>query len=196
METVEDFHRLYYESPIVPTFLGVRTLKCPLDLWIYQEILWKRRPRLILEMGTAHGGTTLYLATLLDLIGTGRIITVDAREREPRPQHPRITYIKGRSTEVADQLPVEDGTMVILDAGHKRDNVLAELKAYAPRVSSGQYLIVEDTNLNGHPVRPDFGPGPMEAVEKFLREHPEFTPDRSREKLLLTYNPNGYLLKA
>jgi cephalosporin hydroxylase len=74
--------------------------------------------------------------------------------------------------------------------------VLAELELYGSRVSSGQYLIVEDTNLNGHPVRADFGPGPMEAVQEFLEGHPEFTPDRSREKFLLTYNPSGYLLRA
>ena len=86
--------------------------------------------------------------------------------------------------------------MVILDSGHKRDHVLEELRCYSPRVSSGQYLIVEDTNLNGNPVRPDFGPGPMEAVEEFLADHPEFTRDRSREKFLLTYNPGGYLLRS
>jgi cephalosporin hydroxylase len=196
MGTVEDFHERYYNAPIVPTYLGVKTMKCPLDLWVYQEILWERRPRLILEMGTAHGGTTLYLATLLDVLGEGRIITVDVRERDPRPQHPRITYITGRSTDVLDEIPDEDPTMVILDSAHGRDHVLAELRAYAPRVSSGHYLVVEDTNLNGNPVRPDFGPGPMEAVEEFLRDHPEFTVDRSREKFMMTYNPGGYLLKS
>jgi cephalosporin hydroxylase len=146
-------------------------------------------------MGTAHGGTTLYLATMLDLLGEGRIVTVDWRERG-RPEHPRITYIHGRSTEVLDQIPVEDKTMVILDSGHQRDHVLEELWCYSPRVSSGQYLIGEDTNLNGNPVRPEFGPGPTEAVEEFLAEHPEFTRDRAREKFLLTYNPGGYLLKS
>jgi cephalosporin hydroxylase len=193
--SAEEFHRAYYDAPIVPTFLGVKTMKCPLDLWVYQEIVFERRPRLILETGTGHGGTTLYLATLMDVLGEGRVITVDWRVRG-RPEHPRITYLEGNSTAVSDQIPIEEPAMVILDSTHKRDHVLAELRCYSPRVSPDQYLIVEDTNLNGNPVRPDFGPGPTEAVREFLAEHPEFTPDRSREKFLLSYNPGGYLLKA
>ena len=86
--------------------------------------------------------------------------------------------------------------LVVLDSDHRKEHVLEELRLYAPLVTPGSYLVVEDTILNGHPVSPDFGPGPMEAAEEFLRGNPEFTSDRRREKLYLTFNPKGYLRRA
>ena len=86
--------------------------------------------------------------------------------------------------------------MVILDSDHTRDHVLRELELYAPLVTPGSYLVVEDTNINGHPVAPEFGPGPMEAVEAFLETTDEFEVDRAREKLMLTFNPSGYLRRV
>ena len=86
--------------------------------------------------------------------------------------------------------------MVDLDSDHKKDHVLQELKIWSPFVTTGNYLIVEDTDLNGHPVRPDYGPGPMEALEEFLKENKDFAVDQTREKFLLTFNPRGYLRKT
>ena len=85
--------------------------------------------------------------------------------------------------------------LVVLDSDHSRDHVLAEPRAYAPLVTPGSYLVVEDTNINGHPVYEAFGPGPMEAVQDFLKERDDFEADRSREKFLLTFNPRGWLRK-
>ena len=62
-----------------------------------------------------------------------------------------------------------------------------------PRWSPRAYLVVEDTNINGHPVYEAFGPGPMEAVQDFLKERDDFEVDRSREKFLFTFNPGGWL---
>jgi cephalosporin hydroxylase len=84
-------------------------------------------------------------------------------------------------------------TMVVLDSDHSAAHVLAELRAYAPLVTPGCYLIVEDGNVNGHPVEPSFGPGPWEATKQFLAESNVFDVDREREKYLLTFNPTGYL---
>src|SRR4029079_1411857 len=99
---IDQFHALYYASRGQTwgnTFwLGHRVLKCPLDLWIYQEILHELRPDLIVETGTYLGGSALFLASICDLLGHGEILTIDLDWREGRPQHPRITYLTGPST--------------------------------------------------------------------------------------------------
>lgn len=203
---VEDFHLAYYNSGGAAsrfgttTWLGTRVVKCPLDLWNYQEILTELRPDLIIETGTLFGGSAFFLATVCDHLGWGRIVTIDLEEQEGRPAHPRIEYWKGSSTdpgivERARAAAAESRTvLVILDSDHTERHVLAELRAYAGLVTPGSYLIVEDTNVNGHPVLRSYGPGPMEAVERFLAESGDFFPDQDREsKFLLTFNPKGYL---
>jgi cephalosporin hydroxylase len=204
---VDGFHRLYYESGEAggtwkdTKFLGVSTWKSPLDLWVYQELLWELRPGLIVETGTAHGGSALYLATLCETIGSGEVVSIDIGEWPDRPAHPRLTYVVASSTDpqvvaqVADRAGAAGTVLVVLDSDHSRDHVLAELRAYAPLVTPGSYLVVEDTNVNGHPVYEAFGPGPMEAVQDFLKECDDFEVDRSREKFLLTFNPGGWLRK-
>jgi cephalosporin hydroxylase len=79
---------------------------------------------------------------------------------------------------------------------HKKNHVLAELRAYAPLVPRASYLVVQDSNVNGHPALPDFGPGPFEAIEEFLAENDEFQVDKRRERLLFTMHPNGYLRRV
>lgn len=200
---VREFHRLYYNSGSRTWsdtyWLGTPAQKCPLDLWIYQELLHELRPAVIVETGTAAGGSALFLASICDLLGHGSIVTVDVAPKPERPTHERITYLTGSSTApeirkqveelVGDSAPV----LVILDSNHERDHVLEELRIYAPLVTPGSLVIVEDTNVNGHPVSPDHGPGPMEAVDEFLRSSREFSVDRRREKFFLTFNPGGYL---
>lgn len=201
-ETVQSFHRMYYDSMVwrETYWQGVETEKTPLDLWIYQEILFELRPDVIVETGTFDGGSALYLATMCDLVGSGKVITVDIETRPYRPKHPRITYVEGHSsTSVEAVTKVRAGigdalkVMVILDSDHAMSHVQEELKAYSGMVTPGQYLIVEDTNINGHPVQPEFGPGPMEALDNFLRETKDFEIDPSREKFYLTFNPRGFL---
>jgi cephalosporin hydroxylase len=207
---VRDFNRVYYHGTDghhlfhTTTFLGVNTLKAPTDLWIYQEIIHRTRPEIIVETGVSHGGSTLYLATLCDLIGGGEIVAcditmanVDAQTRK----HPRITLIEGSSTAPEVVATIAERcrgrrAMVILDSDHSQAHVAAELRAYAPFVSPECYLICEDTNVNGHPVFPEFGPGPYEAVKAFLAEFPEWRPDPHCERLLLTFNPSGYLRRV
>ena len=203
---VEAFHRLYYDRHETTwtstTWLGTTVLKCPLDLWNYQEILVETRPDLIIETGTHLGGSALYLAGVCDLTGSGRIVTVDIEDRPGRPVHGRITYLEGSSTsdEVVERVTTfaqdAERVMVILDSDHAREHVLRELELYAPLVTRGCYLVVEDTNVNGHPVVPGFGPGPMEALTDFLRGTDAFEVDGSREKLMLTFNPSGYLRRT
>ncbi len=100
--TVDEFHRLYYSearSTWENTFwLGTRVLKCPLDLWVYQELIADIRPELIVETGTAAGGSALFLASMCDLVRRGEVVSIDIRDEPARPAHPRITYLIGSST--------------------------------------------------------------------------------------------------
>jgi len=200
----DEFHRAYYSGwkggygTIDLSWMGYRTLKCPLDLWVYQEIMVETRPEIILECGTLLGGSALYLASMCELLGEGRVISVDLTPRDGRPQHRLIEYVTGSSTDPAIVQRVTAAcagkrVMAILDSDHSCAHVTGELKAYAPLIPVGGYLIVEDTNVNGHPVVPDFGPGPMEAVEAFLEENGDFIIDSDRERFMMTLNPNGFL---
>jgi cephalosporin hydroxylase len=203
----DQFHDLYYQlgqrgrHTNHVSWLGYSSLKCPLDLWIYHELICRLRPEFIIETGTASGGSALFLASMCDLIDHGHVITidVDAREGQPRPLHPRIEYVVGSSVDpavigrVREALGGGQAGLVILDSDHHRDHVLAEMRAFAPLVSLGGYLVVEDTNINGHPVYPDFGPGPMEAARLFLAENDAFQVDIRCERFILTMNPGGFL---
>ncbi|RFC62168.1 cephalosporin hydroxylase [Fulvimarina endophytica] len=205
-QIVDRFHDLYYRrwfqggQTISIGWLGHETLKCPMDLWLYQELIVSRRPDVIVETGTRFGGSALFMASVCDQMGHGRVLSVDIDESlvSIRPVHDRITYLNGSSLDekllAGIRETVGDGRcLVILDSDHSRDHVLAELRAYSPLVKPGDYLIVEDTNVNGHPTLPDFGPGPMEALEAFLAETEDFVSDPACERFLMTLNPKGYL---
>jgi cephalosporin hydroxylase len=197
------FHDLYCRGGVwQDTFWrGTPTIKCPLDLWVYQEIIFDKstRPDVIVETGTMLGGSAHFMAWVLDLVGSGRVITIDNRDLGGRPQHPRIQYLTGSSIDaeivarVRASIGPDERVMVVLDSRHLRDHVIAELREYGPLVTKGNYLIVEDTNLNSW--RAEVAPGPLEAVREYLEEDGSFTIDRSREKFMMTFNPNGYLLK-
>jgi cephalosporin hydroxylase len=203
-EAVDRFHVVYYSAGwrggtwTSTRWLGVPVQKCPLDLWIYQEILFETRPDLIVEAGTAFGGSALFFASMCDLLAHGEVVTIDVMDVPGRPVHPRIRYLRGSS--IAPEIVAHVASLAsarrvlaVLDSDHHREHVLAELRAYAPLVCPGSYLIVEDTNLNGNPVLPGCEPGPREAVIEFLAQDARFEPDASREKLYLTFNPGGYL---
>jgi len=181
------------------TWLGVPLEKYPTDLFIYQEIISETKPDLIIEAGTYKGGSAFYFASLFDLLGHGRVVTIDIEDRPERPKHPRIEYLLMSSTSdeavrrIKSEIRPDDRVMVSLDSNHTADHVFKELQIYAPMVSKQCYLVVEDTNINGHPVYGSFGPGPMEAVQKFMAGNKDFEIDRSREKFKLTVSPNGYL---
>jgi cephalosporin hydroxylase len=199
-QTTDAFTRAYYSLDAYwheTRWLGTPVVKSPLDLWVYQELIWETRPDLIVETGTHRGGSALFLATICELVGHGRVISVDLKPVEATyPKHPRLTYIGGvSSTDPALDPGVRDGerVLVVLDSDHSRDHVRAELDRFAPLVPVGGYVVVEDTAVGGHPIEPGFGPGPMDAVRNFLAEHAEFEVDTSREKFLSTFNPSGFL---
>jgi cephalosporin hydroxylase len=204
---VNAFHDIYYnglpgEGPIFQRtyWMGVPCLKCPLDLWIYQEICHEIRPDVIIETGTHLGGSALFMAHMMDLLGKGEVVTIDTNPAV-RPAHPRVRYVLGSSVDEAPLARVlgdrpAEVRMVILDSDHSKAHVKRELELLSPYVTVGSYLIVEDTNINGHPTYPAFGPGPFEALGEFLDGTTDFIVDPSREKFLMTFNPKGFLKRV
>lgn len=171
------------------TWLGVKIKKTPLDAFIFQEIITQKRPDTIIETGTANGGSAYFFATLFDLLKIdGKVITVDIKEERGRPQHPKIEYITSDCL-LTDIKPVGK-TMVVLDCNHKADHVYQEMLKFSPMVTSGQYMVVEDTDYSRRRGR-----GPRHAINQFMRENNDFENDKAREKLCISSNLGGWLLR-
>lgn len=193
-ELIDAYHCLYYGSAYEEgvgwqrtQWLGFPLYKMPSDAFNLVDIVWQTKPQLIIETGTAAGASALFMASYLDACGSGKVLTIDISPvNRAYPAHPRIAYLGGRSSvdkdvlaEVQTNIDHYGGpVMVILDSDHSKDHVLKELEAYHKFVTPGAYLIVEDENVNGHPVLSEHGPGPYEASEEFFAKHPEFRKDQ------------------
>jgi cephalosporin hydroxylase len=196
------------------SWMGRPIIQYPQDMVAMQEIIWSVRPDLVVETGIAHGGSLVYYASLLELLGESGIVVgvdIDIRRhnREAIEAHPmakRIRMIEGSSIEpaivaqVAEYVRQRRRVLVTLDSNHTHDHVLQELLLYSPFVSVGSYLTVFDTVVEDMPKalfpnRP-WGPGnnPKTAVREFLKGTDRFVVDKEVEnKLLLTVAPDGYL---
>ncbi len=180
------------------TWLGRPVAAAPTDLVVYQELIAQLRPDWIIETGTDGGGRAHFLATVCDLLGHGRVVSVsdDACDRW---EHPRVTYITEPPYEdsafdlVREITGEHPHALVILGSKNGTPRILREFGGLAPLVPVGSYVIVENTIVNGHPVWPGYGPGPAEAVRRILAENGAFVQDTSWEKHGLTFNPGGFL---
>ena len=202
---IDSFHKAWHGS-IDGTWhktrwRGVKVIKCPFDLHIYQELIHRVKPNVIIETGTCFGGSGLFLADMLELQSKGIVVTVDIKMPKNPPQHKRLKYVTGSSIdpktlrEVLTHIKPNTKVMVILDSNHKKDHVLKEMKLYGPLVTKGSYMIEEDTNLN-RLVRQDHGPGPGAAVDAFMSGNRQWVVDKDCEKLYMTFNPGGYLKRV
>lgn len=203
-KVIDEYHRLWYDESGKgltwgsTSYFGVKLWKHPTDLYLYSELIYAIRPTLLIETGTAFGGSALYFAHLMDQLGQGKVLSVDLNPvQKSYPHHPRISYLGGRSSthietvrdvglEAIRAAQQKGAIMVILDSNHARKHVEQELNCYAQLVTPSSYIVVEDTELNGHPIAPErgIGPpegkgeGPYEAVVSWLPKHPEFVEDK------------------
>jgi cephalosporin hydroxylase len=185
------------------TWMGLSARKMVLDVWVYQQILHEVQPDFVIEIGNAEGGSTKFLANMLDLLGRGEVIAVDIDHSPFRGYHPRIHLVTGDSLapqtlERVAELAKGGRGLVIHDGDHSREHVLGDLRAYARFVSVGSYFIVEDTVMDLFRAGDGLGSveGPLEAVEQFVREDSCFQIDASCEYFLITFNPRGYLKRV
>jgi cephalosporin hydroxylase len=198
------------------SWLGVPIIQLPADIMATQEAIWATKPDVIIETGVARGGSLLFMASLLQLIGKGKVIGVDIdirpHNRETIEQHPmgkRVHLIEGSSIDaevvaaVRRQIPERASVMVVLDSDHSRDHVLAELRSYGPMVTSGCYLVVADTRLGRLDATQTprnrskvwlKGDEPLSALQLYLRETDRFEVDPVMTgKQNMGSSPGGYL---
>lgn len=195
------------------SWLGRPIVQYPQDMIAIQEIIWKTEPDLIIETGIAHGGSIIFYASILELIGKGEVLGIDIDIRkhnrleiEKHLMFKRISMIEGSSISkeiiaaVENDIKGKKSVMVLLDSNHTHDHVLRELDIYSAFVTKGSYLIVFDTNLEDMPDgvcydRPwGKGNNPKTAVREFLQNNDRFEIDKTIEnKLLITVAAGGYL---
>jgi cephalosporin hydroxylase len=205
-----------YKYSYLWSWMGAPIIQMPSDIIALQEVIWKHKPDVIVETGVARGGSLIFFASLLTLLGKGKVIGVDidirAHNRDTIENHPmnsRITLIQGSSISdetlinVKAEIPENSKVMVVLDSDHSKEHVLNELKVYAPLVSEGQYLVVADTILGFFtkeqtPVARSkvWYPGnePYAALCEFLQTNTDFEIDPEiNGKLIVGSSPGGYL---
>jgi cephalosporin hydroxylase len=195
------------------SWLGRPIIQYPQDMIAMQEIIWEIKPDLIIETGIAHGGSLIYYASLLELIGEGEVLGIDIdirdhnkKEIEKHPLFKRIKMIEGSSIsqEIVNKVKTlavgKQRILVCLDSNHTHEHVLQELELYAPFVTQGSYIVVFDTIVEDLPD--NYLPGrawargdnPKTAVWEFLKKNDHFTIDKDIDnKLLISVAPEGYL---
>lgn len=199
------------------SWLGRPMIQLPMDAMAMQELIWTVRPDLVIETGVAHGGSLVLSASMLELLGRGKVIGVDIDIRphnraaiEAHPLSHRIELIQGSSIDPAVVAQISarahsaQKIMVFLDSNHTHEHVLAELKAYSPLVSLNSYLVVFDTFVEDLPddfiwVDRPWGKGnnPRTAVWEWMKNRSDFTIDKSVEdRLLVTSAPDGFLRRV
>ncbi len=198
------------------TWMGRPVIQFPNDMFIIQELIWQVKPDLIIETGIAHGGSIIFSASMLELVGgDGKVVGIDVDIRkhnrveiEEHPMMKRIVMLEGSSTDekivnqVYEIAKDKKSIMVILDSNHSHKHVLAEMNAYGKLVNVGSYMVVFDTCIELFPKgyvsdRPwDVGNNPMTASEEFLETNDTFIRDELiNSKAIITAAPNGYLRK-
>jgi len=147
-------------------WMGRPIIQYPQDMMALQEIIWEMRPDAVMETGIAHGGSLIFSASMLQLLGgEGFVLGVDIDIRahnraaiEAHPMAPRIRMIQGSSVDegtaeqVRQALAGCKNPLVVLDSNHTHEHVLRELDLYSPLVRKGGWLVVFDTVVEVMPA--------------------------------------------
>lgn len=209
---IEEVSRYKYSYNF--TWMGRPIIQFPQDIVMMQEIIWRVKPDLIIETGIARGGSLIFYASMLELLGQdGTVLGIDVDIRphnlveiQKHPMNKRITMIEGSSIapetveKVSKYAKNKRSVLVILDSNHTKEHVLKEMNLYSSFVTKGSYLVVLDTIIEDMPEnyftdRP-WGKknNPKIAVREFLENNDRFQIDSEIEnKLLITVAPEGYL---
>lgn len=197
-------------------WFGRPIIQYPFDIIAIQELIWQVKPDLIIETGIAHGGSIIFSASILEILGHGEVLGIDIDIRqhnkdeiENHPMFKRITMLEGSSIgseiidEVDDIVTGKKNILVFLDSNHTHDHVLEELRLYSRYVSKDSYIVVFDTFVEDLPDefsdnRPwGKGNNPKTAVWQFLENNDTFRIDESIEnKLMITSAPDGFLKRV
>lgn len=202
-EILRNANIIYFRSQVYEHtyWMGHKCAKCPMDMWVYQEMMHKLDTDLLIETGTLMGGSALFFAHMFDNMGKGKIMSIDINLQPNLPQHPRIDYLQGSSIDEQILAKVEaavseaKSVIVLLDADHKAPYKLKEMQAYAQFVTPGSYMIAEDTCFDAYPAFPEYGPGPAQAVKEFMSDNTDFELDRNWERHMISFAPGGFLRK-
>ena len=185
------------------TYRGIQTLKCPFDYVIYQMIIMQLKPDLVIEIGTRHGGSTLYIADLLDIIGGGIIHSIDINTPpnvDILVANPRIKLFDcGWQGYDLNQAKDFSNVLVIDDASHIYEDAIGSLRKFAPLVTQGSYFIMEDGIIDELGISKDYRGGPLKAIYEFLKDNDNFVVDREWCDMFgnnATFNVDGYLKKV
>lgn len=210
-DPTEAYHRWYYDTEVWEgvRFLDVVTNKSVSDMWNYQEVLTQLKPSIVVEFGTRFGGSALYFSVIgRAIVPDLQVLSVDVSHAEVDsrvPGYPGVSLLLSSSADpqvaaaIADLRANRPGpAFFILDSDHRKEHVMAELELLRGVTVSGDYVIVEDGNINGHPVLPNWGEGPTEALAAYFEKYPEdYERDTLREeKFGFTFAPGGYLVKT
>jgi cephalosporin hydroxylase len=196
------------------TWLGIPIIQTPEDVLMMQELLWKVRPDVVIECGLAHGGSAILYASILELLGKGRVIGIDIEIRKynrlalmSHPLSHRLTMVESSSVDpstldhVRSLIRPDDRVLVTLDSNHTRGHVSRELEMYSTLVTAGSYMVVFDGVMQILTDAPGGSPqweedNPWLAVNDFLATHPDFEIDSYYNRLRATYCPGGFLRRA
>jgi cephalosporin hydroxylase len=192
-----------YQGHHLITYRGIKAIKCPFDYVIYQMLIFELKPDLIIEIGTNKGGSALYFADMLDIIGSGEIHTIDILKDETAPivnANPRIKrFTDGYQNYDLREADGYKKIMVIEDGSHTYEDTIAAIRKFGPLVTKDSYLIVEDGIITELHLEEKFNGGPLRAIDEFMNQNSDYTIDRRWCDMFgtnATFNVNGYLKKV